>query len=300
MACSSLSTVDRAVGGCVSVPKLKRPPPRKNRYLAFDFLFPGLAPKEASVNAAMRNYPRLNKMGRFWCSVTVPSDPRRHQEEAERVYDALAPSSLEIYMDGSGGGGCMAVIAMLPDPSALSSISCRTSPERTTTNTPALLQILLIIMWMKKHSQNLWPTCMSSGPRRASKTPKSFKEIINSPEAKQWGTQPSESSWTVWQNTRSTSRSQSPASPRTREDPRHKVRLQIKGRRNIQGRAGGSRPCARIWHRLRETPRTSVRTGSVRALLAVVCEHRWPVWQMYVAVVLDVWVKPTPDAISHH
>lgn len=60
--------------------------------------------------------------------------------------------------------------------------------------TPALLRIFLI--WMKNHPQNRGPTCMPQASRsikdslqeeiRGTKIPDTFKEAINSPEAKQW------------------------------------------------------------------------------------------------------------------
>ena len=43
------------------------------------------------------------------------------------------------------------------------------------------------------------------------------------------------------------------------------------------------------------------RIGSIRTLLAIACEHGWPVWQMNVVVVFlqsfmdkDVFVEPAP------
>ena len=139
--------------------------------------------------------------------------------------------------------------------------------------------------------------------RRAIKIPKTFKEAITSPKAKQaMGGSCRQGRRRAWSNTRSISWSLSPAFPRERRSSAQGSHSCKQGRRELQGQARTSRPRPGIGHRLRKELRKDVcRLGSVRTLVAIACEHGWPVWQMDVAVAFlqsaidkAVWVKPVP------
>ena len=77
--------------------------------------------------------------------------------------------------------------------------------------------------------------------------------------------------------------------------------FQAEGRRKIQSQTRRSRLRTRGWGRLLRSYAPVCRIGSIRTVLAIACEHGWPVWQMDVVVAFlqahidkDVYVKPAP------
>lgn len=232
---------------------------------------------------------------------------RKRPNASDTVDAALAPSSLTIDMDDSGGA-CMTAISMRPDPSALTSVQLLDIASKTNydhaSSVPDFAHLEKEPLPKSRAYVYVTGTPIQQGfleeERRAIKIPNTFKEAINSPEAKQWKAaigkeMASLAKHKVYTLVPITSVPKEEKILGTRfvfkqkADGRFKVRLVVQGHVQESGIDYGRSyaPVCRI--------------GSVRTLLAIACEHGWPVWQMDVAVAFlqstidkDVWVKPAP------
>lgn len=232
---------------------------------------------------------------------------RRRPNASDTVDAALAPSSLTIDMDDSGGA-CMTAVPMRPDPSALTSAQLLSIAGQTTydyaSTAPDFAHLDEESLPKSRAYVYATGTPIQQGfleeERRAIKIPNTFKEAINSPEAKQWEAaigkeMASLAKHKVYKMVPIDSVPKDEKILGTRfvfkqkADGSLKVRLVVQGHVQESGIDYGRSyaPVCRI--------------GSVRTLLAIACEHGWPVWQMDVCVAFlqseidkDVWVKPAP------
>ncbi|CAB1109818.1 unnamed protein product [Ectocarpus sp. CCAP 1310/34] len=232
---------------------------------------------------------------------------RKRPNASDTVDAALAPSSLEINMDDSGGG-CMAAASMRSDPSALTfgqllDIARRTNHDHASTS-PDFAHLDEESPPKSRAYVYATGAPIRQGfleeEHRAIKIPNTFKEAINSPETKQCKVAigkelDSRAKHRVFKLVPITSVPKHEKVLGTRfvfkqkADERFKVRLVVQGHVQESGIDDGRR-YARV-----------CRIGSVRIFFAIACERGWPVWQMDVAVAFlqptidkDVWVKPAP------
>lgn len=208
---------------------------------------------------------------------------RRRPNASDTVDAALTPSSLTIDMDENGGAS-MTITLMLPEPSALTSAKLLDIANTTiydyASTVPDFAHLDEESIRNSRAYVNARGTPIQQGfseeEHRAIKIPNTFKDVINSPEARQWKA-------AIGKEKESLAKHKVQAGPnyqrsQGREDPRHKVRL--KKRRPTEDFTARLVVQAHIQEPVIDNGMSYAlvcRIGSVRTILAIACEQGWPV-----------------------